>query len=197
MSQKENSGGPDSDIRIGVKLRHTRMVKGLTLRKLADKVGCSESLLSKIENGRSSPSLNMLQKVAKGLDMTVGQLFSQVDSDAAPVTKAGERIMIHTDQSRKGKGLILERLIPYSEGHLLQGNIHHIEVDGGSEGMLQHDGEEFGYVLEGRIELIVDGKPYVVEQGDSFCFRSEKAHGYRNVGEKPAQIIWLNTPPSF
>ncbi|MBM1218593.1 cupin domain-containing protein [Ponticoccus sp. SC2-23] len=196
MSQVDLDG-QQAEIGIGVKLRHTRKVKGLTLKQLADAAGCSESLLSKIENGRATPSLKMLQKLSSGLEMTVGQMFAQAPVNEGPVTKANERTMIHADPQRRGNGLMLERLIPYDDGHLLQGNIHHIEVGGSSEGALRHEGEEFGYVLNGRIELLLDDRVYALEAGDSFCFRSERSHGYRNVGDETARVIWLNTPPSF
>lgn len=196
MSQVDLDG-QQAEIGIGVKLRHTRKVKGLTLKQLADAAGCSESLLSKIENGRATPSLKMLQKLSSGLEMTVGQMFAQAPVSEGPVTKANERTMIHADPQRRGNGLMLERLIPYDDGHLLQGNIHHIEVGGSSEGALRHEGEEFGYVLNGRIELLLDDRVYALEAGDSFCFRSERSHGYRNVGDETARVIWLNTPPSF
>ena len=93
--------------------------------------------------------------------------------------------------------MVLERLIPYAEGHLLQGNIHHIEPGGGSEGDLEHEGEDFGYVLEGEIELVVASRKYLLRAGDSFCFRSEHPHSYRNPGRQGARVLWLNTPPTF
>ena len=62
---------------------------------------------------------------------------------------------------------------------------------------LVHSGEEIGYVLEGEIELTVDGHKYRAKMGDSFHFRSELPHGYRNVGPTPARILWINTPPTF
>jgi uncharacterized cupin superfamily protein len=80
---------------------------------------------------------------------------------------------------------------------MLQCNIHHIEVAGESAGPIQHAGEEVGYVLTGRIELVVDGKSYRLDAGDSFVFRSELAHHYRNVGRERASIFWVNTPPTF
>jgi transcriptional regulator with XRE-family HTH domain len=196
MTQIENAG-PREQISIGLKLRHTRKVKGLTLKQLADAAGCSESLLSKIENGHATPSLKMLQRLSGGLEMTIGEMFAQVPESDEPVTRSGQRMMIHADPQRRGQGLMLERLISYDGGHLLQGNIHHIEVGGNSEGTLSHDGEEFGYVLSGRIELLLEGQGHILETGDSFCFRSERAHGYRNVGDVTAKVIWLNTPPSF
>lgn len=187
----------EDEARIGVKLRHTRILKGLTMKQLATKVGCSESLLSKIENGRANPSLNMIQRLARSLDTTVGELFMQVDDPTHVVARAGERPMVETDQARRGKGLTLERLIPHADGHLLQGHIHHIAAGGGSEGTMEHEGEEFGYVLAGELELTVDGHTYVLGAGDSFCFRSERPHSYRNIGAEPALVLWLNTPPSF
>ena len=105
--------------------------------------------------------------------------------------------MILTDRLRVGKGIKLERLIPYSHSYLLQGNIHHIATGGRSDGNIVHSGEEVGYVLEGEIELTVDGRRYRAKAGDSFHFRSELPHGYRNVGAKPARVIWINTPPTF
>lgn len=188
---------PQLETSVGTKMRHTRLLKGLTLKQLADSAGCSESLLSKIENGRANPSLRMIQRVAYALGITVGELFAQEDDLNHLVARAGRRTMIETDQLRRGQGLTLERLIPYSDGHLLQGNIHHIEPGGGSEGDLEHQGEEFGYVLEGEIELFVAGQKYHVRAGDSFCFRSEHPHSYRNPGRGVARVLWLNTPPTF
>src|ERR1700756_4371488 len=68
-------GGQNQD--LGVKLRHTRMTKGLRLRDLAEKAECSESMLSKIENDRAVPSLKTLYRIAEALGLTVGQLFAQ------------------------------------------------------------------------------------------------------------------------
>jgi quercetin dioxygenase-like cupin family protein len=113
------------------------------------------------------------------------------------VSRSADRPIILTDQLRTGKGIQLERLIPYSHNYLLQGNIHHVAAGGGSDGDIVHSGEEIGYVLEGEIELSVDGRRYQIKAGDSFHFRSEMPHGYRNIGAKPARVIWINTPPTF
>src|SRR5438067_400350 len=62
---------------LGVRLRHGRMTMGLRLRELAEKADCSESMISKIENGRAVPSLNILYRIAEALELTVGQLFEK------------------------------------------------------------------------------------------------------------------------
>jgi transcriptional regulator with XRE-family HTH domain len=169
----------------------------MTLRAVADAAGCSESLLSKIENGKASPSLPMLHRLVQALDTNIGWMFEEVDGDEGIVFRRGSRPMIALDPLRRGEGISLERVIPYSPGHVLQCNIHHIEIDGESAGPIQHAGEEVGYVLTGEIELIVDEKSYRLAAGDSFVFRSELPHYYRNAGSAPASIFWVNTPPTF
>jgi transcriptional regulator with XRE-family HTH domain len=185
------------EVRVGPKMRHTRLLKGLTLKQLADVAGCSESLLSKIENGRANPSLKMIHRVATALGMPVAGLFQTEGHPESVVLRQGDRPVIGTDQVRSGHGVQLEAIIPSSSGHLLSGYINHIQPGGGSEGEVHHDGEEFGYVLEGEIELKVGGHRYNITTGDCFHFRSELPHSYRNAGSTPARILWLNTPPTF
>jgi transcriptional regulator with XRE-family HTH domain len=196
----EQSSAASSDgvpSRLSTRLRLARQMRGMTLRATADAAGCSESLLSKIENGKASPSLPMLHRLVQALDTNIGWMFEEADGEEGVVFRKGTRPIIALDALRRGEGISLERIIPYSPGHMLQCNIHHIAVGGESAGPIQHMGEEVGYVLEGEIELIVDGHPYRLAPGDSFVFRSELPHHYRNVGTRAASIFWVNTPPTF
>ncbi len=183
--------------RLGARLRLARQTRGLTLKALALAADCSESLLSKIENGKASPSLPMLHRLVQALDSNIGWMFEETDADESVVFRAGKRPLISLDPLRRGEGISLERVIPYSPGHLLQCNIHHIDVGGESAGPIQHVGEEVGYVLVGEIELMIAEKTFRLSTGDSFVFNSELAHWYRNVGTERASIFWVNTPPTF
>jgi transcriptional regulator with XRE-family HTH domain len=183
-------------VRIGAKIRHARLVRELNLKELAEKVGCSVSALSKIEGHKANPSITMLHRICAALDCNLAALFS-ADEQIAVVAQAGERPVIKTDQLRRGRGVVLERLVPYSPGYLLQGNIHVIEPGGGSEHTLQHEGEELGYVVEGELELVVDGTTYLAKAGASFFFRSDLPHSYRNPGKEVTRVVWVNTPPTF
>jgi transcriptional regulator with XRE-family HTH domain len=182
---------------LGLRLRLARKTKGWTMKQLAEATGCSESLLSKIENGKNLPSLPLLHKMVQLLETNIGWMFGDQYPERDIVYRAGQRPIIVLDPLRRGEGITLERVIPYSDGHLLQCNIHHIEEDGSSAGPIAHDGEEVGYVLSGRVELIVDGRSYQLVAGDAFVFRSNLPHAYRNVGNEPASIFWVNTPPTF
>jgi transcriptional regulator with XRE-family HTH domain len=195
---KKNRPAVDTpEIRIGLKMKHTRLLKGLTLKQLAELAGCSESMLSRIENGNANPSIKTMHRVALALGMPVSGLFQENMDPSNVVMRQGERPTVGTDQVRLGKGSKLEALIPSGRANLLSGYINDIEPGGGSEGVLQHEGEEFGYVLDGEIELVVDNHRYQLRGGDSFYFRSERPHSYINNRKKIARVLWINTPPSF
>lgn len=184
-------------IRLGSRLRLSRQVRGLTLKALAQAANCSESAISKIENGKASPSLPMLHRLAEAIGTNIGWMFEETDGDEGIVFRAGTRPLIALDPLRRGEGISLERVIPYSSGHLLQCNIHHIEAGGASAGPIQHAGEEVGYVLAGEVELTVADRSFRLEPGDAFVFKSDLPHHYRNVGDVRASIFWVNTPATF
>jgi len=183
--------------RLGARLKLARQVRGLTLKALSDAAHCSESLLSKIENGKASPSLPMLHRLVEALGTNIGWMFEDISGEEEIVFRAGARPLISLDPLRRGEGISLERIIPYSAGHLLQCNIHHIEAGGESDGPIQHAGEEVGYVLAGDVELIVDGTCHQLGRGDAFVFKSDLPHHYRNPGRERASIFWVNTPATF
>ncbi len=169
----------------------------MTLKALAASADCSESLLSKIENGKASPSLPMLHRLVEVLGTNIGWMFEESDSEEGIVFRAGTRPLITLDPLRRGEGISLERVIPYSPGHLLQCNIHHIEAGSESAGPIKHQGEEVGYILAGSIELMVGDATFKLSIGDTFVFRSETPHWYRNTGKERASIFWVNTPATF
>lgn len=183
---------------IGTRLRHARLMSGARLKDVADQAGCSESLVSKIENNKLEPSLQVLGKLCAVLKIGLGDLFTQQDEDYPMVTRAGQRTTVEADDFlRKGNGIRMERVIPYTRGHLLQSNIHVVAPGGASFGLISHQGEEVGYLIAGEIELFVGDKSYRLSEGDTFCFRSEIGHGYRNLGATEARILFVNTPPAF
>lgn len=184
--------------RLGAKLKLARRTKGLTLKDLAERSQCSESLLSKAENGRAMPSLPLIHRLVRVLETNIAWLFEETQPDDSPVYKAGERPVITLDNHPGDwAGVSVERLIPYASGHLLQSSIHHIEVGAQSGDPISHEGEETGYVLRGKIELVLDGTVHLLNAGDAFCFRSHIPHSYQNIGKERASILWTCTPPTF
>jgi transcriptional regulator with XRE-family HTH domain len=185
------------DMPLGRRLRHARLLHQLRLKDVADQVGCSESMLSKIENARAMPSLTMLHRLCKALGVTVAQVTSETPVRPWTVMRRGERPVIGHVQAPDGEGTRAEVLAPGADGHLLQGFIVIIEPGGHSGGIIQHKGEELGYVLEGCLALTIAGERHVLHAGDSFHFPSDLPHTYANPGETIMRAVWINTPPSF
>jgi transcriptional regulator with XRE-family HTH domain len=184
--------------RIGFQLRRERRVRGLRLKDVADKAGLSQSLISKIENNKTSPSLSTLHRVAKALGTSISALFAADESLDEVVQRPQERPIAGRVQSMVDwDGIEAEIIVPYVSGRLLEGFVFVMEPGGHSGGTLRHEGEECGYVLEGRLELVVDEETHILNPGDSFFFNSERPHAYRNSGAVTTRVIWINTPPTY
>lgn len=188
---------PAPAVAIGARLRHARLVKGLLIKDLAARVGVSISLISKYENNKLLPPLTVLHALVTALETNIGALFDADWTGVDHVTRAGSRPRIAAAGDGDAAGVTLERLVPNGRGHLLQGNIHIVAPGGGSMGPMRHEGDEVGYVLQGRLELSIGDTNYDLGPGDSFAFPSNLAHTYRNTGAVETRVLWINTPPTF
>lgn len=196
--KKNNEPKPSASFTsLGMRLRHARLAQEMTLKQLAQKVKCSESLLSKLENEAASPSLAMLHRLASALETSIADLMAEDWVAEEPVMKPQQRRRKHFLQRNKKGGIELENLTYHHKGGLLQGNIHIIEPGVASDGQIEHHGEEMGYVLEGELELHLGEDIWHLEPGDSFYFPSHVPHGYRNPGTVVARVLWVNTPVTF
>ncbi|WDY59626.1 cupin domain-containing protein [Pseudomonas sp. PSKL.D1] len=181
---------------LSVRLRHARKVAGLTLKQVAQAAGCSESLISKLENDAASPSLAMLHRLALALGSNVSELTCEDWVSPEPVLRAGDRQINRFAKGAKKEFIDLERITHIQKGGLLQGDIHIVSPGMVSE-MIEHAGEEMGYVIEGSLELTLGETTYTLQAGDSFHFPSTIPHGYRNTSASIARILWINTPATF
>jgi transcriptional regulator with XRE-family HTH domain len=178
---------------VGSHLRMARHARGHTLKQVADAAGCSEGLLSKIENGKADPSLRLLRGVCQFFGIKVGDLLSWAELGHSVVLRVSERVGVRIEQEA-GRGTRMERLA--HSGIMLAGFLNTYEP-GCTGGTLTHDGEEFGFLLSGQIDLTVNDTTYRLAPGDSFCFQSSFPHSYSNPGELEATIIVVNSPPSL
>ncbi|PKU21697.1 XRE family transcriptional regulator [Telmatospirillum siberiense] len=180
---------------FGGTLRMSRHLQGMTMAQLALKVGCSESLISKIECDRVLPSLQLLHRLVQALGTNIASLMTGAGDKDGVIARAGERPVLVVTPSGRGRGLKLESLS--IDRALMQANIHIIAPGGGSNGAIQHEGEEVGYVLQGVVEMTIGERRFRLGVGDSFYFRSDHPHAYVNVGQEEARILWVNSPATF
>lgn len=187
----------EPSLKVGAKLKMARKAHRMLMKELAERVGCSESFISKLENDRVTPSLPMLHKIAKELGLSIGQIISESNPDGDFVARKGKRPILGLEAIGRegGTGIRLEGVA--LNGELLYGSIHIIDPGGSSGGFIQHVGEEVAYVLEGEVEITIGSRTWLLSEGDSAFFPSELPHGYRNPGSVVARILWINTPSTF
>jgi len=123
---EENENGP----RIGARLRHARLLNQLRLKDVAEKAGCSESMLSKIENERAVPSLTTLHRLCKSLNLSVSSLFNSETVEPWTIMRPDQRRTIGHAKAAGSEGVLAEVLIPSAEGRLLEGFLVVIEPGG-------------------------------------------------------------------
>ena len=196
----EDDRGGEKPVRIGVQLRHARLVKGLRLKDVADRAGYSESLISKIENNKAMPSINTLHRIARVLDTSMAALLSDGSGTADIVMRPEQRPRIVADAvpgTSDSDGTEAEVMIPFGASTMLEAFVIRVHPGGSSGGERHHDGEEVGFVRCGELLLTVDGESHHLKAGDSFFFASTRPHSFSNPGTVPTEIVWINTPPSL
>jgi len=177
---------------LGAKLRTLRKGQKLSLKQAAERIGCAPSYLSMVENDKVDPSISRLKKIAEGLGSTIVKLFEENADDEVVMRKA-KRPRASFARSK----LRIELLVPRGPQRQMDARLAIVGPGGGSQGDYQHEGEEFGLILEGALELTIEGVSYTLRQGDSFYFRSTQDHRFTNPGDKDCRILWVNHPPSW
>lgn len=180
---------------VGARLQSIRKLKGLSQRELAKRAGVTNSTISMIEKNSVSPSISSLKKVLNGIPMSLVEFFTlEVESEQeAPVVYKASELLDISD------GAVSMKLIGKAHPGRAIAFLDETYPPGADTGddMLMHEGEEAGLVVEGRLELTVNGQAYLLEKGDSYYFESSRPHRFRNPFGEPARLISATTPANF
>lgn len=184
---------PEMEVDLGARIRRLRRAQGLTLRALAERAGVTESFLSQVERGVASPSVASVQRIARGLSLSIAQLFTTAEG-AGRVVRATERRRI----AYPGLRAVDEFLTP-AEATRLQLILATVEPGGGTgDEPYTHDSdEEVVLVLDGELDLWVADEHYRLEAGDAITYSSRLPHWNVNRGKSAARVLFCITPPSF
>lgn len=183
----------NTDMAVGMRLRHLRKARGKSLKDIASAAGLSVGYVSQVERGLSSASVRVLARLADALEVGIGDLFGGDDDGSDTAGRIVARVRDRRRIDLPGTGAVKELITPFDQTPRL--DIYMVILDpGGSSGdePYVHDGEEAGVVLQGGLELEVDGRRYVLGEGDSFRFASSRPHRFRNASAREAQVIWIN-----
>ncbi len=193
---REASRGEDPTAFVGEEIKGLRKARRMTLASLALQSGLSVGHLSQIERGLSTPSIKALHGISRALDVNISWFFS--NADPGPVEEREFIVRQNRRRQIRFDGGISDFLLTpslQSDLELLMSTFAPGATSGASP--YTHTGEEAGIVMSGKLEIWVDGKRFLLGQGDSFCFKSTLPHRYLNPGSTDAVVIWAITPPSY
>ncbi len=180
---------------IGREVHGLREQLGMTISELAKAAGLSGGMLSKIENGTTSPSLTSLQALSQALHVPMSALFDGFEQGAeATFVKAGDGLEIERRGTRAGQQYMLLGHAPHGD---LTVEPYLITLSDPSDvfPVFQHDGLEFIYVLDGEIVYRHGDKTYTLGPGDSLFFDADAPHGPEQMNRLPIRFLSIISYP--
>jgi len=207
VRERRNGSAEPEYATMGDRLRQARQARGLSLRRLAEVVGVSPSLISQVETGRAKPSVNTLYALANELGVSLDVLLfmdtqpPSADGRPEPLDEPIETIVPHDPVQRAasrssirlGSGVVWERLTTESIRNVDFLFVTY-EVDGESspaDAFQRHSGQEWGYVLSGTLMVRIGFDEYLLQEGDAISFDSATPHRLFNAGDTPATAVWF------
>jgi quercetin dioxygenase-like cupin family protein len=166
---------------VGKKIKQERLKKKMSLDRIANETGFSIDYLKKVESGKKIPPVGALLQIARALEIDSGFFLKEQESNLR------NRIKAYT---KRTENYAYTTLTPGAENKHLKAFKVAIEPMTDHKGVgYQHEGEEFVYVLSGRIEVIVGDHVNTLDAGESLHFNSGIRHKLRNVGDEKAELV--------
>lgn len=179
-------------MQIGTKLKELRVQKSLTQEELADRAELSKGFISQLERDLTSPSIATLVDILQCLGTNLEEFFSG--------TSAEQVVFKKSDYFEKEDAALhnrIEWIIPNAQKNRMEPILLTLAPEGSTYPDNPHEGEEFGYILSGSVELCIGNKRFKAKKGESFYFLPNKTHYIKAAGKQGAVLLWISTPPSF
>lgn len=191
--QEGAAAASDEQRSLGIRLRKLRKSKQRSLKSIAADAEVSESFLSQVERGLTSPSIASLRRICLALGENMGALFAE-EFDSS---EADDRLVRVADRRRifRPDGSADYLLTPPLARHL---EIHHnVVAPGRTSGPepYTHEGEEeCVHVLEGSLQFQWNGTTYDLHSGDAILIDPKVGHSFANITDRSAVVMWIISP---
>ncbi|MCK5154960.1 MAG: helix-turn-helix transcriptional regulator [Spirochaetales bacterium] len=177
---------------VGKKVKDLRVKQNLTIDEVANRASLSKSLVSKIENNKTSPPIATLLRIAKALNVHIGYFFEQNPLGGSVILSRNNNRSSFTREKKGIKSVYEPLALELSNGtvqpYLITASSDPSESQ--DEEFDQHDGDEFTFVLEGKMEIVLGSdKTYLLEKGDSLYFNANIPHHEKLVEGKPVKYF--------
>ena len=175
---------------IGTKIKQLRLQLNLSQAELADRCELTKGYISQLENDLTSPSIATLIDILSALGTDLAEFFKKEDD---------ERVVFKADEffEKQDGGMLLKWIIPNAQKNEMEPILVELDEGASTSPDFPHEGEEFGYVLEGKISIELGKNVYPCKKGEAFYYTAEKSHQIKNSGKVRARFIWVSTPPNF
>lgn len=185
------------EVAIGREVRAFRKQKEITVAELSGQTGLSIGMLSKIENGNTSPSLSTLQTLANALSVPLTSFFRRFEEQRLAVhTKAGEGVELEREGTRAGHQYnLLGHIGSNASGVTVEPYLITLSETSDIFPMFQHGGIETIYMLEGKVDYRHGDDVYALEPGDTLFFDADAPHGPEVLVELPARYLAIISYP--
>jgi len=178
-------------MKIGERIKNLRQLSNLTQEELAERANLTKGFISQIERDLTSISLDSLVQILDALDENIPDFFRGAAEEKV-VYRQRDRVTIEKERIEK-----FELLIPGSTNRRLEPILLTLRQGQVTPKERPHEGEEFGYVLQGRITLRFGREVLKLKRGECFYISAEKEHWLQNPGSREAVVLWITSPPSF
>lgn len=175
---------------IGNKLKELRVLKGLTQEELADRSELSKGFISQLERNLTSPSITTLMDILQCLGTSIGEFFNEAPDEQIVFGK--QDYFVKEDTEYKNE---IKWIIPNAQKNTIEPIYLTLQAGGSTCPDTPHEGEEFGYVLQGAVSIHLGNKNYKAKKGESFYYTADKTHFLSS--KNGATLIWVSSPPSF
>ena len=179
-------------MQIGEKIKQLRIKTDLTQEELANRAELSKGFISQVERDLTSPSITTLVDILECLGTNLKDFFNEDQNDK--IVFEEEDVFI---QENEELGYSINWIIPNAQKNRMEPILLKLKPKGCSELYSAHDGEVFGYILEGIVTLKIGNKKFSVKSGESFYYKANSSYCIENNHSKDAWILWVSTPPNF
>ena len=175
---------------LGEKIKLMRHQKNLTQEELADRCELTKGYISQLENNINSPSIATLTDILAALGSSLSEFFREEKDEKVTFTQ--EEFI-----EKEENGVLFRWLIPNAQKNMMEPVSIALAPGASTTEDFPHEGEEFGFVTEGKIAVRLGKKEYLCKKGEAFYYSASLPHAVINRGKNAAKFLWISTPPNF
>lgn len=178
-------------MKIGERIRNLRLSSNLTQEELAERADLAKSFISQLERDQMSISVENLLELLRVLNVSPAEFFTEEVKEKVVYSSEERTALVETGAEK------FELLIPGGTNREMEAALVRLLPGQRTDPIKPFQGEAFGFLLKGTITLSFGSERYQARTGDSFYFSGDREHVLENAGQRPAEFLWVTTPPMF